>query len=105
MGTEQVDVDGRCRGHSPAVAGDFAHHAHRFGEPESRAAIFLGHGDAEPAAFRHRAVKLVGKFSVVIARQPIFVAEFAHNGLHAFADDFVVFVAGKIHVRVFLRSL
>ena len=38
---EQVDVDGRGRGHAAAVAGDLVHHDRRLGHAEPGAAVFL----------------------------------------------------------------
>ena len=100
MRAEEIDMDARCRRHAAAVAGDFAHHDHGFGQAEARAAIFLGHGDAEPAAFSHRAMEFKGKFTVGIALQPIIVAESLDDGADAGADRLVVFVDRKIHLSV-----
>ena len=94
MRPEQVDVHGRGGGHAAAVACDLMHHDGGFGDAEARAAVFLRHGDAEPAGLRHRAMELARKDAVVVARQPVIVAELRDDGAHAFADR-VAFVFSR----------
>ena len=67
MRAEQVDVDGRRRRHAATVARHLVHHDHRLGHAEAGAAVFLGHGDAQPAGIGHRAVELVRELAVVVA--------------------------------------
>ena len=86
MRPEQIDVHGRGRRHAAAVAGDLVHHDGRLGDAEPGAAVLLRHGDAEPAGLGHRAVELAREDAVLVARQPIVVAEPGHDGAHALAD-------------------
>ena len=86
MRAEQVDVHRRGRRHAAAVAGDLVHHDRGLGHAEAGAAIFLRHGDAEPAGVGHRAMELERELAVVVARQPVIVAEARDDGAHAFAN-------------------
>ena len=90
MRPEQIDVHRRGRGHAAAMACDFMHHDRGLGHPEAGAAIFLRHGDAEPAGVGHRAMKLERKLAVVVARQPVIVAEARDDRAHAFANGRVI---------------
>src|SRR6202012_200458 len=86
MWAEQIDVNCRRRGHAAAMACDFMHHDRGFGDAEARAAIVFRHGDAEPACIRHRAMKFERKCAVVVARQPVIVAEPRYDRADAFPD-------------------
>src|SRR5690606_26350383 len=46
----------------------------------------LGHGDAEPAAFRHRLIKRTREGTVGVACEPVRVIELFDDGSDAFAD-------------------
>ena len=99
MRAEQVDVDRRGGGHAAAVAGDLVHHDRRLGDAEAGAAVFLRHGDAEPAGLRHRPVELVREHAVLVAREPVVVVESRDDGAHALADG-VALVFGRQRPRL-----
>ena len=50
------------------------------------AAIFGRHGDAKPSGVGHRSVELTREFTVVVACEPVFVVEAAHDCIHAVAN-------------------
>ena len=54
VGPEDVEMDGRGALQGRARFGHGLHQHRRFGDAEARAAILLGHGDAEPAGIGHR---------------------------------------------------
>src|SRR6202023_436672 len=91
MRSEQVDMHGGRRGHAAAMACHLVHHNGGFGDAETGAAILLGHGDAEPASIRHRAVEFARELTVLVARQPVFVVEARDHGANTFADRGVIF--------------
>ena len=62
------------------------HHDGCLGDTETRAAIFLRHGDAEPAIVGHGAMKFLGKFPVFVARQPVLVVETGNDSADALSD-------------------
>src|SRR4051794_36392654 len=84
--SEQIDVYGRCGGHSAAMACDLMHHDRGLGHPKTGATILFRHCDAEPAGIGHRAVKLEWKLAVVIARQPVIVAKARDDRAYALAN-------------------
>jgi hypothetical protein len=51
------------------------HHDGGFGHAETRPAIGLRNADTEPAIGGERAIKLLGKFTVAVALEPIIVAK------------------------------
>ncbi len=65
--SENVHVHGGSARHAGAGFGDGLHHERRLGDAESGAAVFLRHGDAEPATFRERLMKIVGKTALTVA--------------------------------------
>src|SRR3546814_7855194 len=73
MRAEEVDVDRRGGGKAATAGGDPVHHRHRLRDAEPRAAIFLGHGDAEPTAVGHGAVEIFRKLAAIVAVEPIFI--------------------------------
>src|SRR3546814_20321971 len=73
MRAEEVDVDRRGGGKAATAGGDLVHHRHRLRDAEPRAAIFLGHGDAEPTAVGHGAVEIFRKLAAIVAVEPIFI--------------------------------
>ncbi len=76
----------RRRRNGAAARGDLVHHDRRLGDAKARTAVFLGHGDAQPAALGHGAVELTRELAVIIARQPVVVAEMRRDRAHALAD-------------------
>src|ERR1700694_6172738 len=90
MRSEQIDMHRRRRRHSAAVACDFMHHDRGFGHAETRAAKFFRHRDAEPAGVGHRAMKLKWKYAVIVACQPVVVAEAGYDRADAFPDRAVI---------------
>ena len=54
VGPEDVEMDRRGALQGGAQFGHGLHHDRRLGDAEARAAIFLRHGDAEPAGIGHR---------------------------------------------------
>ena len=86
MRPEQVDMHRRGRRHRAAVARDLVHHDGRFGDAETRAAVVLRHGDPEPSGLGHRAMEFARENAVLVAREPVVVAELRDDGAHAFAD-------------------
>ena len=72
------------------MACDFMHHDRGFRHPETGAAIFFRHGDAEPARIGHRAMKLERELAIVVARQPVVITETCDNRAHAFLNGRVI---------------
>ena len=70
------------------------HHHRSLADTKARAAIFLRHGDAEPAAFGDRLVEAMREHAIAVPLQPIVVAELVANRLNAVADGpgIVVFI-------------
>src|SRR3546814_17420208 len=60
-----------------------------------RAAIFLGHGDAEPTAVGHGAVEIFRKLAAIVAVEPIFIVVGRADGAHALADRVEIVLGGK----------
>ena len=90
MRPEQIDMHGRSRRHAAAMACDLVHHDCGFGHTKSGAAKLFRHSDAKPARLGHRPMKLKRKYAVIIARQPILVAEAAHDRANSFPDCRVI---------------
>src|SRR3546814_5792793 len=74
---------------------DLVHHRHRLRDAEPRAAIFLGHGDAEPTAVGHGAVEIFRKLAAIVAVEPIFIVVGRADGAHALADRVEIVLGGK----------
>jgi len=87
---EEVDVHRRAGGHAAAVMCDLVHHDGGLGDAERRAAEFLGHGDAEPAAFGHRAMKFKREPPVFVTGVPVPIVELRYDGAHALANGFLI---------------
>jgi hypothetical protein len=68
------------------MACDFVHHDGGLGDAEAGAAILLRHRDPEPARIRHCTMEFERKHAVVVASQPVVVAEPRHDGADAFPD-------------------
>ena len=90
---EQVDVHAGGGRHAAAVGGDLVHHDGGLGHAQARATVGLRHGNAEPAALGHGAVEIMWEIAVLVALQPVFVAEARDGGAHAFAQGRVVGLA------------
>jgi hypothetical protein len=107
MRPKQIDVHRRCRRHAAAVAAHLVHHHGRFGNTEARAAMLLGHGDAEPAVVGHSAMKFFGKLPVFVARKPVFVVETGDDGANTLSDGVEMGLATAIDgiVRIHRRLL
>ena len=69
---------------------DGPHHDRGIGDAETRAAIFLGDADAEPAGIRQRLVEVGGKAALLVLLQPIGVIEARADLCHGVADRFLV---------------
>src|ERR1700676_826842 len=87
---EQIDMNRRSRGHSAAVACHFMHHDRGLGHAEARTAILLRHRDAEPARVSHRPMKFERNHAIIVARQPIVIAEACYDRAHAFSNCRVI---------------
>src|ERR1700687_790 len=87
---EQIDMNRRSRGHPAPVASHFMHHDRGLGHAEARTAILLRHRDAEPARVSHRPMKFERKHAIIVARQPIVIAEACYDRAHAFSNCRVV---------------
>src|SRR3546814_1318097 len=74
---------------------DLVHHRHRLRDAEPRAAIFLGHGDAEPTAVGHGAVEIFRKLAAIVAVEQIFIVGGRADGAHALADRVESVLGGK----------
>src|SRR3546814_4701710 len=74
---------------------DLVHHRHRLRDAEPRAAIFLGHGDAEPTAVGHGAVEIFRKLAAIVAVEPIFIVVGRADGAHALADRVEIVLGGQ----------
>jgi hypothetical protein len=83
-------VHRRGCGHPAAVARNLMHHDRRFRHAESRTAVLLRHGDAEPPALGHR---FAGKAAILVALQPVFVVEPADDRANARADRIALVLA------------
>src|SRR6266436_9838165 len=66
------------------------HHDRGFGHAEARTAVLLRHRNAEPTGISHRTMKLKRKHAVIVARQPVVIAEQRHDRAHAFANGRVI---------------
>src|SRR3546814_8521302 len=73
---------------------DFVHHRRRFGDTETRTAVFFGHRDTEPAAIGHRLVKRMRKHAVFVTREPVIVVEPGYDCANALANG-VQFLHGR----------
>ena len=60
---EDIDVDGRAGGEGSSAAAHGLHHDRRFGDPQTRAAVFRRHGDAQPTAFGDGLAEFKGEFA------------------------------------------
>ncbi len=65
---------------------DFMHHDRGFGHAETGTAVLLRHRDAEPTGVSHRPMKFERKDAVIVARQPIVIAEAGHDRANSFPD-------------------
>src|SRR5690242_2114771 len=99
MRTEDVDVYRRSGRHGAGGAGDGVHQDRRLGDAQSSTAIFLRHGDTEPATLGYGAMELGGKFAAVVMRTPIIVAEAVADPLDAVADGELLVGQAEIHER------
>src|SRR3546814_9824957 len=73
---------------------DVVHHRRRFGDTETRTAVFFGHRDTEPAAIGHRLVKRMRKHAVFVTREPVIVVEPGYDCANALANG-VQFLHGR----------
>jgi hypothetical protein len=73
------------------------HHHGRFGDAETRAAVGLRDGDAEPALLGESAVEIVGEGTFAIPRQPVFVGEARANLFDCRTDRLLFSREGKLH--------
>src|SRR3546814_18984662 len=73
---------------------DVVHHRRRFGDTETRTAVFFGHRDTEPAAIGHRLVKRMRKNAVFVTREPVIVVEPGYDCANALANG-VQFLHGR----------
>ena len=103
MRPEQIDMHRRGRRHAAAVARHLVHHDGRLGHSETRAAIFLGHGDAEPSIVGHGAVERAWKLAVFVALKPVLVIEARHHRANPLPDGVEMRLAIVIGRRVRLR--
>jgi hypothetical protein len=97
MWSEQIDVHRRGGRHAAAVARHLVHHDHSLSHAKTRSAIGLGHGEPQPAALGHGAMKLHGEMPVLVALQPVGIAEARSHCRHPLADGFVIVISRKIH--------
>ena len=77
------------------------HEDRRFGDAEARAAVFLGHGDAEPVALGHRGEEGVRVGRGAVALQPVRIVEAGTDLQHLVANLLLFVGQGEIHVRAF----
>src|SRR3546814_17890956 len=73
---------------------DFVHHLRRFGDTETRTAVFFGHRDTEPAAIGPRLVKRLRTHAVLVTREPVIVVEPGYDCATALAHG-VQFLPGR----------
>ena len=83
--------------HRGAGFGDRLHHDGGFGDAEAGAAIFLGHGDAEPVALGHGVEERVREDGVAIPFQPVGVVEPGANPQDLIADLLLRLGEGEVH--------
>ena len=83
-----------------AGLGHRLHHDRGLGDAEPRAAVFLRHGDAEPAALRDRLMERVRKPAVAVACKPILVVEAGAELRDGVPQLELIRGEGKIHVRL-----
>ena len=86
MRAEDVEMDGRAGRERAAGVGDRLHQDRGFGDAEPRAAVFLRHGDAEPAGFRDGLVEFDRERAGLVALGPVVVAEPFAQGADGIAD-------------------
>ncbi len=95
---EDVHVQRRCAAEPGARLGDRLHHGGGLADAEAGAAVFFGHGDAEPAVARDGGVELLGETALAVALEPIGVAEPGTEPLDGVADA-APLVAERSHGR------
>ena len=94
---EDIEVNRRGALQRRARLGHRLHQQGRLGDAETRAAVFLGHGDAQPAGIGHRLVEVVGKSAFLVLLQPVPVVELGTQPGDAVADRELVLGEGEIH--------
>ncbi len=94
---KDVDVDRRGAAHARAGLGDRLHHDRGFGDPQTRAAIGLRHGDAQPAGVSQRAVEILGKHARLVSLQPVLVRELRAVLEDGVSDVLLVWSEREIH--------
>ena len=103
MRPEHVDVDGGSRRIAAAARRRRLHHDGRLGHAQPGAAHVLGHGDAEPAAFRHGAIIFFRKAGLLLAFGPILIVETGAHPADALVDCDLVLRKRKFHVCLAVR--
>ena len=77
---------------------DRLHHDRGLGNTQPTAAVFHGHGDAEPAVVRHLADEFIGEAVLALRVHPVLLAEFVTDFLHRVADRPLIWGEGKTGV-------
>jgi len=94
---EDVHVHGGGAREPGARFGNRLHHHRRLADAESRSAVRFRHRDAEPAVARTRLVEIHREFAILVAREPVLVAEAFAQLLDRFADAFLLGRRAEIH--------
>jgi hypothetical protein len=76
---------------------DRLHHHGRFGDAEAGATEFRRHGDAQPARFHHRQIKILREDAFPVAFQPVFVRKTRAVLQDRVPDFLLVCCERKIH--------
>src|SRR5690606_1950531 len=91
------DVDTAAPVHARPGRGDLLFHDRRLGDPESPAAVLLGHREPEPSAVDDGLVEVPRELVRPVASGPVLVAEAAAQLPHRLADVLVRLVVTESH--------
>ncbi|KAG0744167.1 hypothetical protein G6F24_016119 [Rhizopus arrhizus] len=94
---EDIHMDGGRTGKPRARGRDGLHHQCGFGHAQSGAAVFLRHGDAQPAVARQVGVQRLGKAAFAVAFQPVFIGVTVANARNGVTQRQLIGGEGKVH--------
>ena len=95
--SENIQMNRRGGTHGAGGARHCVHHQRCFGDTETGAAVFLGHGDSEPSTLGDSPVEFLGKLAALVTREPVVIIESRTDLLYRIAYGLLVWCQRKIH--------